>query len=152
MIKKVIYLVIAGIIVCGLAAGNLYASSEAEAKALVEKATSFYKANGKDKAFAEFSDPKGQFTKGELYIFVVDMKGLTVAHGGNARLVGKEMIELKDADGKFFMKEIVQTAKEKGSGWVDYKWANPTTKKVDAKTTYVQKVDDYAFGCGVYKR
>jgi cytochrome c len=58
---------------------------------------------------------------------------------------------LKDADGKFFMKEIIKTAAEKGKGWVDYKWMNPVTKKVVDKTTYVEKVDGYVFGCGVYK-
>lgn len=152
MFKRMMVLTVAVFIILGLVAGNLYASTEAEAKALVEKAAVFYKEKGKDKAFAEFSNPKGQFSKGDLYIFVVDMKGMTLAHGGNPKLVGKDMSELKDADGKFFMKEIIKTAKEKGSGWVDYKWANPTTKKVDPKTTYVKKVDDYAFGCGVYKK
>lgn len=150
--RRVMLVLVAGLFLFGLVATDLYASSQADAKALIEKGVSFYKANGKDKAFAEFSNPKGQFTKGDLYIFVVDTKGLVYAHGGNAKLVGKDMSELKDADGKFFMKDIVKTGVEKGTGWVDYKWANPVTKKVDAKTTYVEKVDGYVFGCGVYKK
>jgi signal transduction histidine kinase len=122
-----------------------------EAKALVEKAAAFYKANGKEKAFAEFSNPKGQFVKGELYIFVNDLQGMTLAHGGNQKLVEKNVYELKDADGKQFIKEFTDVAKSKGSGWVDYKWTNPVTKKVDEKTTFVKKVDDFIFGCGIYK-
>jgi len=152
MVRKAMFFMVASFVVIGLMAVNLHASSESDAKALVEKAAAFYKANGKDKAFAEFSNKGGQFIKGDLYIFVVDMKGLTLAHGGNPKLVGKDMSELKDADGKYFMKDIIKTAKEKGNGWVDYKWANPSTKKVDNKSTYVQKVDNNVFGCGIYKK
>lgn len=149
--RKLVVVMFAGLFLFGLAATGFCASSQADAKALIEKGVAYYKANGKDKAFAEFSDPKGQFTKGDLYIFVIDTKGTVFAHGGNPKLIGKDMSELKDADGKFFMKEIIKTANEKGKGWVDYKWANPVTKKIDNKTTYVEKVDGYIFGCGVYK-
>ena len=122
-----------------------------EAKGLVDKALAFIKSEGKEKAFAEFTNSKGKFVDRDLYIFVVDFKGLTLAHGGNAKLVGKDMGELKDADGKFFIKEFIELAKTKGSGWVDYKWANPTTNKIEPKSTYVQKHEDYFLGCGIYK-
>ncbi len=61
------------------------------------------------------------------------------------------MSQLQDVDKKFFVQEAVQLAKAKGSGWVDYKWTNPTTKKVEAKSTYVKKVDEIIFCCGIYK-
>jgi len=124
-----------------------------EAEALVKKAAAYIEANGKEKAFAEFTDPKGKFTDRDLYIFVVDFNGLTLAHGGNSKLVGKEMSELKDADGKFFIKEFIKLAKTKGSGWVDYKWENPVTKKIEQKSTYIQRQrqEDYFLGCGIYK-
>ena len=144
--RKVLWVVMVFCFLMGLAISDTYAAGQADAQALVGKGAAFYKANGKDKAFAEFSNPKGQFTKGDLYIFVIDTKGITMAHGGNAKLVGKDMSELKDADGKFFMKEIIKTATDKGKGWVDYKWTNPVTKKVEDKTTYVEKVDGYVFG------
>lgn len=150
--RKVLWVAMMCCFLLGLALSDTYAAGQADAKALIEKGVAFYKANGQDKAFAEFSNPKGQFTKGDLYIFVIDTQGKVFAHGGNAKLVGKDMSELKDADGKFFMKEIIKTANEKGKGWVDYKWTNPVTKKVDDKTTYVEKVDGYVFGCGVYKK
>jgi cytochrome c len=122
-----------------------------EAKTLVEKGVAYIKANGKDKAFAEFTDTKGKFIDRDLYIFVVDFKGLTLAHGGNPKLVGKDMSELKDSDGKFFIKEFIELAKTKGSGWVDYKWQNPVTKNIEPKTTYIQRCEDYFLGCGIYK-
>lgn len=132
--------------------GTVWASASAsEATTLVDKAVAFYKANGKDKAFAEFNNSKGQFVKGELYVFIWDFGGKVLAHGANEKLIGKDVSQLKDVDGKLFVQEAVELAKAKGSGWVDYKWTNPTTKKVEAKSTYVKKVDDIIFACGIYK-
>ena len=122
-----------------------------EAKALMDKAVAYVKANGKEKAFAEFTNQKGKFIDRDLYIFAVDFKGLTLAHGGNEKLVGRDMYGLKDADDKFFIQKFIEVAKTKGNGWVDYKWSNPLTKKIENKSTYVQKIDDYFLGCGIYK-
>jgi len=132
--------------------GHIYAAGTSdEAKAMVGKAATFMKANGKDKAFKEFSEGT-QFKKDDLYVFVIDMKGITLAHGGNPKLVGKDMSGLKDADGKLFIKDMIDGATAKGSGWSDYKWTNPVTKKIDPKSTYFQKVDDVILGCGIYKQ
>jgi signal transduction histidine kinase len=132
--------------------GQLYAAGTTdEAKAMVGKAAAFMKANGKEKSFKEFSEGT-QFKKDDLYVFVIDMKGITLAHGGNPKLVGKDMSGLKDADGKLFIKDMIDGATAKGSGWSDYKWTNPVTKKIDPKSTYFQKVDDVILGCGVYKQ
>jgi cytochrome c len=125
--------------------------TEKEAKTLVEKAAAYIKANGKEKAFSEFTDSKGRFIDRDLYIFVVDFNGLTLAHGGNPKLVGKDMRDLKDSDGKFFIKEFIELAKTKGSGWVDYRWQNPVTKNIEPKSTYIQRHEDYFLGCGIYK-
>ena len=122
-----------------------------EASALVKKGIAFYKAQGKDKAFAAFADPNGGFQTKDLYIFVQDMKGLMLAHGKNAGLNGKDLSGLKDSDGKLFVAEMMKVVSEKGSGWVDYKWVNATTKKIEPKSSYVEKVDDMFFGAGIYK-
>jgi signal transduction histidine kinase len=61
------------------------------------------------------------------------------------------MMGAKDADGKLFMKEMVDVGKMKGKGSIDYKWENPKTKKVEQKSSYVEKVDDVILGCGYYK-
>jgi len=122
-----------------------------EAKSMMDKAVAFVKAEGQEKAFAEFSNPTGKFKDRDLYIFAVDLKGITLAHGGNAKLVGKDMSGLKDADGVYFIRECIEMAKTKGSGWVDYKWVNPATKTIEPKSTYIQKVDNYFLGCGIYK-
>lgn len=122
----------------------------AEAVAMVKKGVAFVKANGKEKAFAEINNPKGQFVDRDLYIMAYDMKGINVAHGSNPRLVGKNLLEIKDADGVYIIKGLIGIA-NKGSGWFDYKWPNAATKAVEKKSTYVEKVDDILIGVGIYK-
>ncbi len=124
---------------------------KADAEAMVKKAVSYLKANGKEKAFAEFCNQKGKFVDGDLYIFVYDMNGQCLAHGGNPKMVGKDLIELKDADGKAFVKERIELAQQKGSAWQNYKWTNPVSKRIEEKTAFIEKVDDCIIGCGAYK-
>ena len=145
----VLGLAVAGFTQFAVAAGDKGTTDEAVA--LTKKAAAYIKANGKDKAYAEFNNPTGQFKDRDMYIFVVDFNGKTLAHGANPKLIDKNMIDLKDADGKLFIKEFVDVAKGKGKGWVDYKWPNPVTKAIEAKTSYIEKVDDVLVACGIYK-
>lgn len=124
----------------------------AEAEAMVKKAIALIKADGKDKAFAEVNNSKGKFVDRDLYIFVYDMNGKCVAHGFNQKMIGKDLIEMKDPDGKFYVKERIEIAKTKGKGWQDYKFTNPLSKKLEQKTAYIEKVDDLIVGCGIYKK
>lgn len=124
----------------------------AEAEAMVKKAVSYLKANGKDKTLAEVSNNKGQFVDRDLYISVYDMSGKVLAHGTNPRLIDKDVSALKDADGKEFIKDILNKAKAGGKGHSDYKWPNPVTKEIQAKTVYFEKSDDMVFSSGYYKK
>ena len=122
-----------------------------EAVSLVKKAVVYLQANGKDKAYADFSNPNGEFKDRDLYIFVIDMDGMEWANGANAKIIGKNVIDLKDADGNTMVKNFIALAKTKGSGWVDYSWPNPVTKKVDRKSTYLEKSGDVLIASGIYK-
>jgi cytochrome c len=122
-----------------------------EAVAFVKSAIQYIKANGKEKAYAEFSNPNGRFKDRDMYIYVVDMNYVALAHGANQRLIGKELKELRDADGKYFVKAYVDMAKEKGSSWTDFKWVNPVTSKIEAKSAYVERFADVVVGSGIYK-
>lgn len=124
----------------------------AQAELMVKKAVAEIKANGKEKAFAEISNPKGKFIDRDLYVFVYDMSGKCVAHGFNQKMIGKDLIDMKDPDGKFYVKERIEIAKSKGKGWQDYKFTNPLSKKVENKTAYIEKIDDLIVGCGAYKK
>jgi cytochrome c len=138
-----------------LSAGTAFAETRGttkEAKALVDKAIAFYKANGKAKAYAEFNDPKGKFVKKDLYVMVMDLDGNMLAHGANAKLIGNNLMALKDSHGKPVVREFIRIASTTGSGWLDYKWTNPISKKIEDKSSYVQKLDGNTFiVCGAYK-
>ena len=122
-----------------------------QAIAMVKKGIAAIKAQGKEKAFAEFSNPANKdFHDRDLYLIAYDMNAVNLAHGNNPRMVGKNLMELK-AGNVYVGKEMVAIIKSKGSGWVDYQWPNPVTKALENKSTYVEKVDDFFIGCGIYK-
>jgi len=157
--KKVFAVMIVGLFLLGIAGFAIAEQkasqgTKAEAKAMVEKAAAWVKKYGKEKTLAEITlagtDKKGEFLDRDLYIFAYDFNGVVLAHGANPKLIGKNLMEMQDADGKYLIKGLVETAK-KGSGWYPYKWSNPITKKIDDKVAYVLKIDDTLWlGCGVY--
>ena len=123
----------------------------AEAEAMVKKAVAYIKANGPDKAYEEFTHGKS-FKDRDLYIIVYDLNGKNLAQGANPKLVGKDLIGLKDPDGKPLIKMFVDLAKDKGKGWVEgYKFLNPMTQKIEGKAMYLERVGDTLVGCGIYK-
>lgn len=123
-----------------------------EATTMVKKAVAFFKASGKDKAFAEINNKKGQFVDRDLYVVVYDMNGKCVAHGANHKLIGQDLLGAKDVDGVEYVKARVEMMKKSPTGWQDYKFRNPTTNQIEPKSMYLEKVDDLIFGCGVYKK
>ena len=125
--------------------------SAAEAEAMAKKAVAFIKANGPEKAAEEFTNGKG-FKDRDLYISYLDFTGKMLAHGSNPKLVGKDLIDLKDPEGKFMVKMAIDVAKTKGRGWTEnYKFKNPTTEKLQEKAMYVERVGDSYVGVGIYK-
>jgi cytochrome c len=150
---RVMNKIIAAFIVIGLSSCAVlsYAADRDDAKRLVKQAAAYVKYQGKEKALAEISTPKGMFDKGELYVFAYDLQGVMLAHPKNPALIGQNLLNVPDTEGKLFRKEIVEKAKSQGSGWVDYVYLNPETNKQEHKTTYFQKVGDIIICCGIYK-
>ncbi|MGA3209109.1 MAG: cache domain-containing protein [Syntrophales bacterium] len=124
--------------------------SKQKAKEWVANAIAFYKTSGKEIALAEFTNPKGPFVQDEMYIFVLDSKGNMVAHGVNEKYADKSFVDLKDSTGKSFIREIIEAANAKGSGWVEYQWYNPVTKARKPKSLYFEKIDDLIICSGIY--
>lgn len=125
-----------------------------EAKAMADNGLAHIKAVGPDKAFADFSEKEGKWHNKDLYIFAVKFDGTVVAQGANKALIGKNLMDLKDPDGKFFIKEMIELGKAKGNGWVDYSYTDPQTKKFAPKSSYVARVPGYdgILGVGIYKK
>jgi cytochrome c len=151
MKKAIIVTMIIGLIGLFACVGLSDASGKDAAKAMVKKAAAYVKYQGKEKAIAEISKPRGMFDRGELYVFAYDLQGVMVAHPKNPALIGQNLIAVPDDDGKLFRKEIVEKAKNRGSGWVDYVYLNPETKEMEHKTTYLLKVGDIILCCGAYR-
>jgi len=129
-------------------------TKQQKAEALVKKAAAYIKEKGKDVALKEFNDPKGKFVDGEFYIFAYTMKNICLALPSKPAQVGKDLTDITDADGKPFFLDFHKVLDSKaGSGWVDYKWNNPITKKIQDKSSYLMKIDgqDLYIGCGFYK-
>lgn len=128
----------------------LAAPNEKDAMALAEKGAQFVRAHGKAEMIARINRKDPEFNQGTLYLAMRDMDGITIAHPTTA-LIGKNLLDVPDADGKPFRQEMLALARGKGSGWVDYKFRNPQTGKVEAKSTYVLRVGDVALEAGIYK-
>ena len=135
------------------AAQNKSTGTAAEATAMVGKAIAHIKKVGRDKAFADFNNKSGPFTDRDLYVVVYDMKGKVLAHGANDKMIGKDVIELRDNDGKYFVKERVEMMSKSADakGWQDYKFMNPVTRQIEPKSMYLQRYDDVIVGAGIYK-
>ena len=126
-------------------------ATAAEAEAMVKKAVAYIKANGTEKAYAEITTGKA-FKDRDLYVIVYDLNGHNLAHGANPKLVGKDLIGLKDPDGKPLIQMLVDVAKTKGRGWTDtVKFRNPVTDKIQTRTNYIIRLGDTAIGSGVFK-
>lgn len=135
----------------GLAGASAEFATNAEAQAMVKKGMAFIKASGKDKGYAEITNKDSQFKDRDLYLVVYGLDGMVHAHGANDKMVGKNLIALKDMDGKEFVKERVEMGKAKPSFWQDYKFTDPISKKVLPKTMYCERLDETVVCGGVYK-
>jgi signal transduction histidine kinase len=125
-----------------------------KAEAMVKEGIAFLKANGKEAFFAEIQKSSGRFhvkPGSTLYLFVYDFKGVVLAHGARANLVGVNRWNVKDPDGVFNIQEIIKTGQKKGGGWADMKVENPETHKIESKTSFCLAEGDMVVGCGIYK-
>ena len=122
-----------------------------EAQAMVKKAIDFYRKQGRERALQEFAREGGPFLDRELYVTLYEMDGTCLAHI-NSRLRGMNTRELRDLDGKYYIRDRLEAAQEAPNGWQDYKSYNVVSRKVEAKKVYWERFQDLVFACGAYKR
>ncbi|MCA1247257.1 cache domain-containing protein [Massilia sp. MS-15] len=127
--------------------------TEKDAIAMVERGAALMKAKGKDELIKRVNAKDPEFVQGELYLSMRDARtGIAVAHPYNPSIIGKDLTDVPDANGKKYRREFIDVAAAKGKGWVDYMYKNPTSGKIEPKTTYVQRVDDLVLESGIYKK
>jgi cytochrome c len=120
-----------------------------EAEAMVKRAIVYYDKHGKEKAISDFSRSPGTFVDRDLYVTVYTLQGVALAHI-NPRLVGKDLMELRDPDGKYIVKDRMELAQKQGKGWQDIKFFNPVSRKIEPKRVYFERHDNLVFACGAY--
>jgi cytochrome c len=138
----------------GLAAYPLTAAAATpeQAQALSERAAAYLGEVGLEKAFSAFTNKDGGFVDGELYVFCYDHYGVVMANGGSPSLVGRNLMHMKDPDGAEPTALGVNMGFEKGRGWINFKWPNPETKRIERKSAYVIRTADIVCGVGYYEQ
>lgn len=150
--RKLYSRMLAALLASTLLQGGALAAGKNDAQQFVAKAVAYLKQNGQAKALDAFNDPAGPFVEGELYIVVLDMNGVLLADGAKPRLKGTALYDLKDVNGKYFVREEIALARSAGKGWVDFEWPNPVSKKMEPRSTYLERVDDVIVLTGVYRQ
>lgn len=127
--------------------------TEKDAIAMAERGAAYLKAHGKEEMMKKISAKDPDFVQGSLYVDMRDINsGIVLAHPINPSIVGKDLTDVPDANGKKYRREIIELAQKKGKGWVDYQYKNPTSGKIEPKTTYILRVGDVVLEAGIYKK
>jgi len=121
-----------------------------EVRRWVQDAITLFESAGKETVLAEIADSKGRFVQGERYIFALNLSGTMLAHPMEPELTGKNVADLKDSEGKAFIRRIVDTTKSKGYGFTDYMWRSPGSDDELHKAVFFERVDGMILCSGFY--
>jgi len=142
-------------LLCVAFAGTAFAAepTEKDAIAMAERAASFTKAQGREALIKKITAKDPEFVQGSMYIYMRDFStGVNLAHPFNQSIVGKDLNDVPDTNGKMYRRDIMEVAKKDGKGWVDYMYKNPESSKIEAKTAYVLRSGDVVLVAGIYKK
>ena len=138
------------LLACAAGAHGAEFATKPEAEAMVKKGVAYAKANPRDKLYADINRKDGPFTDRDLYLVAYGRDGVVMAHGANPKMIGKNLMEIKDVDGKAFVKERVEMAKTRPSFWQEYKFTNPVSGKIEPKAMYCEPAAEIIVCGGVY--
>jgi hypothetical protein len=104
-------------------------------------------------AFPRFRGKDSPFVFCGTYIWIHDIAGVMRMHPVKPKMETRNLLGLKDSNGKNFFVDMNKVASE-GGGWVDYMWPKPGEKEPSLKVSYVAQAkhdkDVFIVGCGVY--
>jgi cytochrome c len=121
-----------------------------EAKALALKAAKLLRAAGPKRAFRRFSDPDDAFIDRDLYVFILDLNGRIWFNAVFPVAPGSNILGSRDSSGRYFVQDMVTTARNEGEGWVEYEWLSPCTGEMAPKSAYVVRVGPLLVAVGAY--
>jgi signal transduction histidine kinase len=91
-------------------------------------------------AFPKFSGHGSAFLYEGTYVWVHTLaEGKMLVHPIKHKMVGNNLIGLKDTRGKRFFVTMNDLVSEKGEGWVEYYWPKPGTEDAVRKISFVKK-------------
>jgi cytochrome c len=127
--------------------------TEKDAIAMVERGAALIRAKGKGEMMKHIRARDPAFAQGALHVDLRDVKtGIVLAHPYNPSIVGMDLTDVPDANGRKYRREIIELAAAKGKGWVDYQYKDPATGKIEPKSTYFLLVDGVVLEAGIYKK
>jgi two-component system NarL family sensor kinase len=86
------------------------------------------------------------------YFFVYDYEGTNVAHPKKPQLEGRNLWDLKDPDGVFLIRSLVNNAKKTIGGYTEYVWDKPSKGREIDKIGFSMGLNDWEWmiGTGLY--
>ena len=123
-----------------------------EAKALAEKAAAHLAVVGPGKAFNDFMTHGDDYMPCDLYVLVFDQKGQMWVNGRFPGMIGSNIADAADSNGRRFLLDAMRRAANEGSAWVEYQWYNPCTGTAMPKSTHIVRAGQFFVGVGAYGR
>jgi hypothetical protein len=117
--------------------------------AMVKRAQGTFRVAGAVATFTAINNQSDGFVDRDLYAFVYDLCGVSVAHGAHAELVGRNLIRLRDHGGRRPIHDMIEVARAEGSGWIEFRVINPMTNRIEARSAYLERMEGYVVGVGV---
>jgi signal transduction histidine kinase len=148
--------VICLVFVLGVSFAGMAAAENATKEECIQKckeAANMITEKGLDAGVQAINDKSGQFVWKDTYVFLMDMDGKMLAHPIKPDLIGKNLSDTADENGKLFFKEFIEVAKSSGEGWVDYMWPKPGEETASKKSSNIYRVpgQDLLVGAGIYE-
>jgi len=151
-------IIITLVVVLGLCLAALaFADSATKEEVIVKvkEAATMITKQGQDAAFKEINNKKGKFVWKDTYVFAIDLEGTMLARAFRQTAIGNNLTNWKDKSDppKQPIKEMVDLAKGKGKGWVEYLWYKPGEKALSKKISYIYRVpgQNLLLGAGIYE-
>ncbi len=116
----------------------------------VQKAIAFYERTGKEETLARITDPRGPFIDGKRYVFALDLEGKLLAHPFSTQLLGRNLVDLTDSEGRSFIRKLLSKVRKRGYGFVEYMWPVPDSEEELYKTVFFERVDGMVLCSGYY--
>ncbi|MBC7684837.1 MAG: cache domain-containing protein [Bdellovibrionales bacterium] len=138
-----------------LAAGPAVGASpgDKDAIAMTERAAALIKAKGKREMVKRILARDPEFYQEAMYLDMRDLyTGIVLAHPINPAMMGTDKSAAVGPQAGQYPRQVIELAQRSGKGWVDYQYRHPASGAIEAKSSYVLRVDDVVLEAGILKQ